>query len=263
MWIDTHCHLSYEDYGSDLPDVIAHALEVGIGHFVTICCRTQEIEALQVLAQSHPFISHTIGIHPHEATETLSRFTDATLYEYLKTHAQNPKVIGLGEMGYDFYYNHSNAADQERIFDIQLRLAQELDLPVSIHTRNAELETIAHLKRYQGVKGVIHCFSGTPFLAQSALDLGFYISLSGIITFPKAQDIRDAIQDVPLERLLLETDAPFLAPIPYRGKRNQPAFMIRTAEKLSEIKGIALAELEKITERNFKILFPKARALLS
>lgn len=259
MWVDSHCHLSIKDYGENLENVIQRAREAGIEHFLMISCDLCEISPMLTLAGAHPDISITAGIHPHEATQTLKDHKPQAIYDHLKDAAGHTKVVGFGEMGYDFYYSHSDPEDQEKLFDLQLQLAQELQMPVSIHTRDAEKETLNHLKKYPNIQGVIHCFSGTDFLARGALDLGFYISLSGILTFPKAAALREIAASLPMDRLLLETDCPFLTPVPHRGEKNEPAHLIHTAKVLADIKGVDVSDLAKATTENFYRLFSKAR----
>lgn len=256
MWIDSHCHLNYDDFGSDLPEVLRRAKDLGVKKMLTICTDMAEADSILQLANQHSELWCTVGVHPHEAKQTV----DLTrLYEDLKSYMVHEKVIGLGETGLDYYYEHSPRAEQQQAFQVHMDVAKEHDLPLIVHTRDAEEDTIACLKNQQGaVRGVIHCFSGSHWLAQQALDLGFYISISGIITFNKAEDIRQTLKSVPLDRILVETDAPYLAPVPKRGQRNEPAFMIHTAEKVAEIKGISTQELAKITTENFYRLFSKA-----
>ena len=179
------------------------------------------------------------------------------LYKWLLEKSQDPKVIGLGETGLDYYYDNSPREAQRQAFEIHIKAARDVGLPLSVHTRAAKKDTIELLQQGQ-VTGVIHCFSESQGLADAALDLGFYISLSGIITFKKADELRAVVKTIPLDRLLLETDAPFLAPIPYRGKRNEPAYMIETAKVVAELKGITLEMLAEATTRNFFNLFSKA-----
>ncbi len=251
MFIDSHCHLSYDDYGDDLEQVIQRALDVDIKTMLTICTKLDEARSIIKLAQSRKELYCSVGVHPHDAEST-----DENLADALKTLAKEDKVIALGETGLDFYYEHSPRQKQTQAFKDHIQVAKETGLPLVVHTRDAEEETIACLAAERSnIKGVIHCFSGTQDLADQSLDLGFYISISGIVTFKKADELRAIVKNVPLERLLLETDAPFLAPVPQRGKRNEPAFMVHTAQVVADIKGVPLEELAAITSKNFYTLF--------
>lgn len=256
MFVDSHCHLA-DAQDQVCETVLNRARAMGVQHFLTIACDMDDVAPMAAFAAKHHDVSMTVGIHPHEATKTLAAHTKTDVYEFLEKAVHNPDVIGLGEMGYDFYYNHSDAKDQVTLFDLQLNLAAHLNLPVSIHTRHADKETLEHLKRYPQVTGVIHCFSGSLDLALGALELGYYISLSGIITFPKAQDIRDILTHVSLSRMLIETDSPFLAPVPHRGKTNEPSFLLEIAKTLSHIKHVPMEEVGHVTTKNFYTLFHK------
>jgi TatD DNase family protein len=254
--IDSHCHLDYDSLSNDLEGVLQRARDIGIKGFLTICTELTKIPVLASLAESHPDVFASIGVHPHEAQKTLP---EKELLNVLIQGAQHPKMVGFGETGLDYYYTHSPKEDQLSAFKAHIEAALACDLPLIVHTRDAEEDTINCLKTIgQGkARGVIHCFSGSAWLRDQALDLGFYISASGILTFKKAQGIRDLIQDVPLDRLLVETDSPYLAPEPYRGKPNEPAFMIETAKILADLKGVSFDEVAKHTTQNFLALFSK------
>jgi TatD DNase family protein len=255
--VDSHCHLNDPSYGEDRESVIARAQAQGITTFLSIATKLGEADDLLALTHAHPSIYCSVGVHPHEAQAALQA---GQLYEDLLRFGKRDKVIALGETGLDYYYEHSPKAEQNEAFSIHIRVAQELDLPLIVHTRDAEEDTIACLKSAPSQpRGVIHCFSGTQYLADAALALGFYISVSGIITFKKADELRAVIETVPLDRLLLETDAPYLAPIPYRGKRNEPAYMIETAKVLAQLKGVSLEEISAQTTKNFYSLFTKIK----
>jgi TatD DNase family protein len=259
MLVDSHCHLNFEDFGEDITPILQAAAEHGINTFLNIACRLEEIDPIIKLIETYPQILGTVGIHPHEAASTFEAIAPQSIYEVLKSYTLHPRIVGVGETGLDFYYNHSPKAEQEQSFRQQIELAIEMHLPVIVHTRDAEEDTIRILKDYQGqLTGVIHCFSGTQWLADQALALGFYISYSGIVTFPKAADLRETVKSVPKDRILLETDAPFLAPVPKRGKRNEPSFMIHTAELVASLKEMALEEIALQTTNNFYTLFNKA-----
>jgi TatD DNase family protein len=269
MFVDSHCHLNFEEFTGDLPRVLRDAREQGVKALLNIACRLEEIPSVLQLTDTQPDLQLTdtqteiyasVGIHPHEAASTFETLKPLSIDEALKPYTSHPRLVGIGETGFDFYYNHSPRHEQEQAFRQQVELAVETNLPIIVHTRDAEPETIALLKSYAGqVKGVIHCFSGTQWLADEALALGFYLSFSGILTFPKAENLRDIAKTIPLERLLIETDAPFLAPVPKRGKRNEPAFMVHTANMLAQLKEVALETLAHQTTTNFYTLFSKAK----
>ena len=256
MFVDSHCHLNFDDYQEDLDEVIDRAKSVGIGTMLNICTKLDEASAIIEIAQSRPGIYCTVGVHPHEAKEAVDA---GNLPAELRRLATENKVVGLGETGLDFYYEHSPRAEQTQSFKGHIQVAKETGLPLIIHTRDAEEETVKCLDSEKGnVSGVFHCFSGSQHLADKALEMGFYISVSGIVTFKKADELREVIKTVPLERMLLETDAPYLAPVPMRGKRNEPAFMIHTAEFVADLKGVSMEKLAESTSKNFSDLFLKA-----
>lgn len=256
MLVDSHCHLNYEQL-ADTAGVIARAKEAGVGLFQTISTQRSDFAEVKALADQYPEIYCSIGIHPHEAEphEDISE-------EELLEAANHPKVIGIGETGLDFYYEHSPREAQKTLFRRHITVARKLDLPVIVHSRDADEDTVAILKD-EYAKGafrfLIHCFSSSKYLAEESVKLGGYISLSGIITFKKSQDLRDAAAEVPIENLLVETDSPYLAPEPYRGKPCEPAYTKFTAQKLAEIKGLSYEEIEKVTTANFHRLFSKVK----
>jgi TatD DNase family protein len=258
QFVDTHCHLDFKDYEGNIAPVIQAAHDQGIHTLVNICTSHEEADSVIQTAHQYPNVYATVGIHPHDAGPTLEKFSVDELYSWLIKKAADPRVVGLGETGLDFYYDNSPREDQKTSFALHIKAAQETGLPLSVHTRAAQEDTISLLKKGQ-VTGVIHCFSETQWLADAALELGFYISISGIITFKKADELRAVVSSVPLDRLLLETDAPFLAPVPFRGKRNEPAFMIETAKVVAGLKGISLEDLAQQTTQNFYSLFKKAK----
>jgi len=253
MLVDSHCHLDFAE-ASERPGIIARARAAGVGTLLTICTKLDEFPLVRDIAESDPDIWCSIGVHPHEAkTEPVA--TRAELVA--ATH--HPKVVGIGETGLDFYYEHSPRERQAEIFRTHIAAAREAGVPLIVHTRDADAETIAILEEERPPAGVIHCFSTGRKLAERALKLGFYISLSGIVTFKAAEALRDIARDLPLDHLLVETDAPYLAPVPLRGKRNEPAFITHTAALVAELKGIGRDELAAITTANFFRLFAKAR----
>ena len=256
MLVDSHCHLNYPEF-ADLPAVIARAREAGVGLMQTISTQRSDFAAVKRLAETYPEIYCSIGIHPHEAAphEDISE-------EELRHVASHPRVIGIGETGLDYYYEHSPRDVQRELFRRHIRVGRALDLPVIVHSRDADEETIELLQeaREEGAfRFLIHCFSSTKYLAEKSIKLGGYISLSGILTFKKSEALRDAAAAVPLDRLLVETDAPYLAPEPYRGKPCEPAYTYFTAQKLAEIKNLSMEEVEHITTENFFRLFSKAK----
>jgi TatD DNase family protein len=208
------------------------------------------------LAERYPFIYTTVGVHPHEA-----RLLDDDLYARLKDLSEHPKVIAWGEIGLDYHYDNSPRDLQREAFRRQLRMARERGLPVSIHTREAEADTLEILNaewRDSEIAGVIHCFTGTRGFADAAVELGFLISFSGVITFKKAEELRETARALSIEKILIETDSPFLAPVPYRGRRNEPAYVVETARSLAELRGMSLVEIGKQTSNNFIRLFDTA-----
>jgi TatD DNase family protein len=258
-FIDSHAHLDVPQYDADRDQVIARAREAGVELFLEICgseVAKGSLDAGLKLAAEHPFIYAAVGVHPHEAS-----LYDQTLERKLLDMSQEPKVIGWGEIGLDYYYDHSPRDVQRGVFSRQLELALARRLPVIVHTRDAEDDTIAMLSENWAtpggseIGGIIHCFTGTQELADAALEMGFHISFSGVISFKKADQLRQVARSVPMERLLIETDCPYLAPVPYRGKRNEPAFVTATAAKLAEIKNVEIEEIAGATSANFRRLF--------
>lgn len=259
MYIDSHAHIEGSEFDADREAVIQRALDAGVE--LIVCVGDGEVAADSHaaafrIAEQYPFIYTTVGVHPHEA-----RLLDDNLYAQLMDLSQHPKVIAWGEIGLDYHYDNSPRDVQREAFRKQLRMARERGLPISIHTREAEADTLAILDeewKGSGLGGVIHCFTGTRAFAESAVELGFYISFSGVITFKKAEDLRETARALPIDRILIETDSPFLAPIPYRGRRNEPAYVVETARAIAEIRGIDAEELGETTTQNFRRLFELA-----
>jgi len=257
MLVDSHCHLNFPDFRDDLDGVVARARENGVGVMQTICTEMAEFDEIYGITERYKDIYCSVGVHPNDsgATEVVSA-------EELVEKAKFPKVIGIGETGLDYHYEKSDRETQKQSFIEHIKAARESGLPVIVHSRDADEDTVDILKHEMSkgyFKGIIHCFTSTKYLADKSIELGLYISLSGIISFKNAGAIRDAIADVPMDRLLVETDAPFLAPIPHRGKRNEPAFVKYTNKILSEIKQISEGECARITTDNFFRLFDKAK----
>jgi len=256
MLIDSHCHLDFPELTSDESGVLARARTAGVGGMLTIGTRLDQFERVRAIAERHDNVWCSVGVHPHEAKEEGQRTPDRLIEA-----TRHPKVVGIGETGLDFYYEHSPREEQAESFRAHMAASRETGLPLIVHTRNADAETGDMLEEEYGkgaFPGLIHCFSSGRAVAERALALGLYISISGIVTFKAAEELRAIVRDVPLDRLLVETDAPYLAPIPKRGKTNEPAFVAHTAAKVAELKGVSLAELEAATTDNFFRLFTKA-----
>jgi TatD DNase family protein len=256
--IDSHCHLADETFREDLPAVVMRAKEVGLERALVVLAAGDRGEAEQAerVEALWPEVRVAIGVHPHAARA----FADDPPRAAGLVRAQlaaTRSARAVGEIGLDYHYDFSPPEVQQLVFRAQVRLARELDLPVVIHTREAEDDTVAILREEGGgvVRGVLHCFTGSAALATVGLDLGLYISLAGIITFPKSGALRDAVAGVPLDRLLTETDSPFLAPVPDRGHRNEPAYVARVVATLAELRGLAAADLAALTAENFHTLF--------
>jgi TatD DNase family protein len=256
MLIDHHCHLDYPDLADDLDGVIGRAKAAGVGMLVSISTRIRSFDRLLLIAESHDNVLCSVGTHPHHAHEEL----DIPVEEIVAL-ARHPKVVAIGEAGLDYFYDKSPREAQARGFRNHIAAARTTQLPLVIHTRDADADTAAILagEMTRGAfPALLHCFTGGAELARQALDLGLYISFSGIVTFKKSDALREIARMVPLERMLVETDAPFLAPGKYRGKRNEPAYVVETAAVLAELKGIAPDELARATTENFHRLYTKA-----
>ena len=264
MFTDSHCHLTFPDLASQIPAIRQAMADAQVHQAMCICTTIEEFESVHALALAHDNLFATVGVHPdnedvHEPTA-----------DDLRQRAKLPKVLGIGETGLDYYrLNGRSVADmawQRDRFRVHIGVARETALPLIIHTRAASDDTLAILKE-QGedgtagsAGGVFHCFTETMAVARAALDLGFYISLSGILTFKSAEDIREVARFVPLDRMLIETDSPYLAPMPYRGKTNSPAYVPHVAKRIAEIRGLAVEEVGALTTRNFETLFSKVLA---
>lgn len=256
MIVDSHCHLNMKEFEGDLDLVIENAVKSGVEYMQTICTKLEDLPSILAIAEKYDNIFASVGIHPHYADENI----DVSAYELMEL-TNHPKIIGIGETGLDYYYEHSNKQNQKKSFIAHINAAQESQLPIIIHTRDADNDTLDILASEMYNKpfpGLIHCFSGSQELAFKSLDLGLYISISGIVTFKNAESIRSIVQKIPLAKLLVETDAPYLAPIPMRGKRAEPAFTRFVAEKIAEIKDVRQSEIFDTTTENFFKLFTKA-----
>jgi len=256
MLVDSHCHLNFPDFKEDLEGVITRARDAGVRVIQTICTEMAEFDEVKNIAEQYEGIYCSVGVHPND-----SGATKITSAKELIAKTSHPKVIGIGETGLDYHYEKTDRELQKESFIEHIAAARESGLPLIVHTRDADEDTIEILSSEMAkgkFKGLIHCFTSSNHLAEKSIELGLYISVSGIITFKNAQTIRDAIKNVPMDRLLVETDAPYLAPIPYRGKRNEPSFVMYTNKMLSEIKFIPENNCANITTDNFFRLFDKA-----
>jgi TatD DNase family protein len=253
MLIDTHTHLDDARYDNDREAVITRARESGVETFVTIGCDLTTSHAAVALADRFPFVYASVGVHPHEVKHVQNGW-----YDEFRRLAKSKNVVAYGEIGLDYHYNHSSPKEQRDRFREQIQLARELTLPVIIHTREAQEDTIAILKEEMASEtgGVFHCFSGDAWLAKEALDLGFYLSFSGILTFQNAAPLREIAKNTPLDRVLIETDCPYLTPVPYRGKRNEPAYVSQVAKELAALHPErSLEDVQQVTTANAKRLF--------
>ena len=252
QWIDTHTHFGMLEEGAEAG--LALAKSYGVEKFINIGTNPEDHEEVYNFAQKHyPAVFCTLGVHPHDA----KIYTD-DVDTYLRNKGKNKEVIAIGEIGLDYYYLNSTKEEQKLAFERQLQVAADLGLPVEIHTRDAEEDTLEILKKYQGkVKGLLHCFTGTQWLADEALKIGFNISISGVVTFKNAEDLRSIVKSLPLDRIHVETDAPFLAPVPQRGKKNTPAFVTHVGEFVAQLKGVTPEELSAQILKNTKALFSK------
>jgi TatD DNase family protein len=268
MYIDSHAHLEGEQYDADREAVLRRAREAGVQAILAIGNGTDpaSLRCAIPFAEQYPWIFASTGVHPHEA-----KAATPDSFDELQRLAEHPKVIALGEMGLDYHYNHSPKDTQREVFARQMQIAGEVKLPIIIHCRPSQSENSAWEEAFELIEasftptklgGIIHCFTGEPEHAQRAVELGFMVSFSGAITFPKAENIRQAAAEIPLERILVETDSPFLAPVPNRGKRNEPALVVKVAEKVAEVRGISVQEVAEATSRNFFRLFPLTETLV-
>ena len=239
--VDSHCHIDGEKFDADRDAVIERALAAGVDSMVVING--------VAMAERYPFIYATVGVHPHEASTATPE-----IYEKLKADVRHPKVLWVGEIGLDYHYDFSPRDVQASVFIDHMRIAAEARKPIVIHTREAWADTIRLIREHwtpTGLPGIMHCFTGGPDQAREALDLGFYLSFPGVLTFPKATDAHESAKIVPLDRLLVETDSPYLAPVPYRGKRNEPAYVVEVAKKLAALRGVSLDEIATASNANF------------
>lgn len=259
MLVDSHCHLDFPDFTKDLDQVLQRAEDAGVATMLTIGTKISTFPAVRALAERFNHIWCSVGIHPHEAERE-----GAIDRDRLVALAEHPKVVGIGETGLDYFYEEAPREAQRKNFEVHMDAARITGLPLIVHTRDADADTIALLQTAQAkgaFKGVIHCFTAGAELARAALDFGFYISISGIVTFKNAENLRQVVKNIPLERLLVETDSPYLAPIPMRGKRNEPGFVRHTATALAALLGISSDVLAAKTSENFFTLFSKVQRI--
>ena len=255
MLVDSHCHLDFPDFAEELPEIVARAEGSGVGRMVTICTRVAKFQQVLAVAERFESVYCSVGTHPHNSHEEM----DVTA-EQLVALSCHKKVVAIGEAGLDYFYQKDHAVSQAKSLRVHIAAARQTGLPLVIHSRDADEDMITILEEESG-KGpfpaVLHCFSSGRELMQRGVALGLYVSLSGILTFKRSEELREIARDVPMERLLVETDAPYLAPLPYRGKRNEPSYVVHTCATLGEVKGVSEEEMRSITTENFFRLFSK------
>ena len=254
MIADSHCHLDYPNLYNELDDVVNRAIKNDVKLLLTICTTVESFKRIKLIVDKYKNIYGTFGIHPHE-TKNFKNMTDALIIGYKN---ESKKIIGVGETGLDYYYNHSDKNIQKKIFAQHIEAAKELDIPLIVHSRDAEIDTFDILKSYMKnskLKTIIHCFTGSKDFAKKIINIGCYISVSGIITFKGSSELSETISSIPIDKLLVETDSPYLAPIPNRGKSNEPSFITHTIEKLSIIRNIEKKVIIENTTNNFRKLF--------
>jgi TatD DNase family protein len=253
--IDSHCHLDFPDFAKELDSIVARAQAAGVERMVTISTRVSQGAAYQAIAERFAPVYFTIGTHPHQAAEEPE--TDAAA---IRRFAAHRKCVGIGEAGLDYHYDYAPRAVAERVFRAQIALARELDLPLVIHAREAD-EDVSRILRDEAwagaFKAILHCFTSSRALAETGLELGLYVSFSGVLTFKTAENLREIARAIPLDRLLVETDAPYLAPTPHRGRRNEPAFVVETARVLAQTIGLSFEDLTRVTRANTLSIFSK------
>lgn len=260
-FIDTHAHLDDVRFDADRAGVIKRAEEAGVGSIITVGCWNARdgFGRVTEIAGRYGSVSYALGVHPHDAKEV----KDDTPFDLIRelAGAEGAALVAIGETGLDYHYMNSPAKTQRETFARQIRLARELNLPLIVHSREAEEDTVEILRREGAAEsgGVLHCFSGGPRMAKECLDMGLYLSFTGTVTFPKAEEAREVLKSVPIERILVETDCPYLAPVPLRGKRCEPAFLVETAKKIAEVKGLSLEDVARITTLNARSLFALER----
>lgn len=254
---DSHCHLDFPDFDSERPEIITRALEAGVARMVTICTRLKNEPKVRAIAEEFAPVFYAAGTHPMSAADEPLATVDE-----LVALAQHPKFVGIGETGLDYHYSAESKDIQKASLRVHIEAAQETGLPLIIHARDADedmAQILSEMHRARPYTCVMHCFSSSPELGRAALDLGFYLSMSGIAAFPKSKELRDIFARAPLDRVLVETDSPYLAPPPFRGKRNEPSYVVNTAKVGAEVFGVSYEDFARATEANFDRLFNKAR----
>lgn len=251
--VDSHAHLGWDSFAEDRDQVIGRAFESGVSQIVQAGVYLTGMEETVAIAEAHPNIFFAVGLHPHEAKD----WTDSESPRVIRDFISHPKLVAIGECGLDYHYNHSHPETQRRVFEEQVKLARELDKPLILHTREAWDDTFEILRRVgEGkVRGVFHCFTGSPDVLPAIREIDFYVSFSGIVTFPKSTDIQAAAKEVAENRIMVETDCPYLAPQGFRGKRNEPAYVWKVAEKLAELRGSPIEDIAASTSQNARRLF--------
>jgi TatD DNase family protein len=252
MLIDSHAHIDMSEFNNDLDEVIKRADEQGVKAIIDVGIDEASSKAAVALAEKYEQVYAAVGIHPHDAESATE-----TTFKVLESLAYHPKVVAIGEMGLDYYRNLSPRLVQQKVFRQQIELAKKFRKPIIVHDRDAHADTMKILKEQRAVEvgGVLHCFSGSWEMAKECLKMGFYISFAGPVTFSNARKLHEVAKKVPLDRILVETDCPFLTPVPFRGKRNEPSYVVKTAEKIAQLKGISFEELAKHTTENAMRLF--------
>jgi TatD DNase family protein len=259
MLIDTHCHLDFPDFAPEQAGIVARAKARGVERMITISTHVTKFASIRAVAEAYEDVYCTVGTHPHHAHEE----PEASAEELIAL-ASHPKCVGFGEAGLDYHYDRAPRDISQRVFRTHIAAARESGLPLVIHTRDADADCARILREEMGqgaFKALLHCFTSSRALAETALELGLFISFSGVVTFKNSAALREIARDTPLERMLVETDAPFLAPVPHRGKRNEPAYVVDTARVLADVKGVSEAEIAKATSANALALFSKMKPL--
>lgn len=257
MYVDSHCHLNFPDLQARLPDILASMKAADVGHALVVSVNLRDWPGLMTMVEAHPHLRASVGVHPDNDVEDAD--IEEPTVEDLLQRAQHPKVVAIGETGLDYYRLPEPLDWQRERFRVHIRAARQSGLPLIIHTRAAAADTIRLMREEHADQGVMHCFTETWEMAREAMDLGFYISFSGIVTFKNAVALQDVACKVPLDRLLIETDSPYLSPVPYRGKLNNPSRVIHVAEKIAELRGVPVAEIARASTDNYFKLFSKAQ----
>ncbi|WP_322998279.1 TatD family hydrolase [Castellaniella sp.] len=257
MYVDSHCHLNFPDLKAQLPDILTRMEANAVGHALVVSVNLHDWPGLMAIVESHPHLHASVGVHPDNDAEDADA-TEPTLDDLL-SRAAHPKVVAIGETGLDYYRLQEPLDWQRDRFRLHIQASRQTGLPLIIHTRSAAEDTIRLMREEQADRGVMHCFTESWDVAQAAMNLGFYISFSGIVTFKNAVSLQDVARKVPLDRMLIETDSPYLAPVPYRGKMNDPSKVVHVAEKIAELRGLPVSVIEQVTADNYFTLFDKIK----